>query len=267
MNKTNPFQSQFSGFFNTPHLFKKAVHGMHPFLKTSKHTPIFNGDFNPFVRLGHRVERFVASELTEIETIKILSENYQVQNNKQTIGELDCLILDENQPIHLEIQFKYYLIDLELGTSEIDHCIGPMRRDSLNEKLQKLKTKQLPLLYSNEAKPLLDSLHLKAEDFIQKLYFKAQLFVPYGKEITLNTLNPDCIYGFYFSFSRLSEFHNCKFYLLKKQDWLLDVSQDVNWQTYTQILPELTAIHNDNYVTLVWIKQANGEISKCFITI
>ena len=42
----------------------------------------------------------------------VLSENIQIQENvNQTIGELDCLFLDESQPIHLEIQFKFYLYD------------------------------------------------------------------------------------------------------------------------------------------------------------
>ena len=44
--------------------------------------------------------------------------------------------------IHLEIVYKFYLYDNTIGTSEIDHWIGPNRNDSLREKLEKLKSKR-----------------------------------------------------------------------------------------------------------------------------
>jgi hypothetical protein len=241
---------------------------MQPFLKTLSNMPVFSGAMPINIRLGQRVERFVTCEISHLETIKILSENNQIQTEaKHTVGELDCLLLDNEQPVHLEIQFKYYLYDEALGETEIDHCIGPMRRDTLNEKLIKLKDKQLPLLYRSETKPLLERLNVEAKDFIQQLYFKAQLFVPYGKTITLKTLNPECIYGFYFKYTDLPQFKACKFYKPKKTDWLLDVTPQVNWQTYESILPELNVFKAEGYSPLVWLKFENGEIFKCFIVL
>jgi len=125
------------------------------------------------------------------------------------------LFLEDEKPIHLEIQFKFYLYDAALGTTEIDHCIGPMRKDSLNEKLSKLKEKQLPLLYANE--------------------------------------------------TNLVKFRDCKFYIPKKIDWLLDISTNVNWQTYIQVLPQLNTYKSENYSPMLWIKFSNGELSKCFV--
>ena len=260
-------QAQFSGFYNTPHLFLEPVLDIQPLITKKQNTPVFEGFGIEKIRLGQRVERFVSRELHLNENINILSENPQIQTeNNITIGELDCLYLDEEQPIHLEIQFKFYLYDETLGDTEIDHCIGPMRRDSLIEKLTKLKKKQLPLLYVDETKPLLDSLNFKAKDFIQKIYFKAQIFVPYGRTIHLKTLNPECIYGFYFKYPELPMFKNCKFYKPKKTDWLLDVTHNVDWKTYDAILPELNVYETEGYSPLLWLKHENDEIEKCFVT-
>ncbi|WP_397362731.1 DUF1853 family protein [Olleya sp. R77988] len=264
--KTEHFQAQFRGFFNTPHLFQSKIEGMQPFLKTVDKVFSFNANIKPNVRLGQRVEQFVFEELKHIKSLQILAENQQIQkDNKQTLGELDCLFLDNEQPVHLEIQFKYYLYDDTLGNTEIEHCIGPMRRDSLTEKLNKLKQKQLPLLYANETKPLLDSLNLKAKNCIQQLYFKAQIFVPYGKQIELKTLNNACVYGFYFNYKQLHLFEDCKFYIPKKTDWLLDLDTNVNWSTFKQIQPQLAVFETENYSPLLWLKFPNGELTKCFV--
>lgn len=263
--KTENFQAQFSGFYNTPHLFKSKIFGMQPFAKQLDNPFVFNAKVKPNIRLGQRVERFVAEELKQFSKIEILAENIQIQKIKHTIGEIDCLFLDEGKPVHLEIQFKYYLYDKSLGTTEIDHCIGPMRRDSLNEKLTKLKNQQLPLLYSEETKSYLENLNFKAQDCIQQIYFKAQIFVPYGQDIKFKILNNKCIYGFYFKYEKLSQFADCKFYKPKKTDWLVDVNPNVNWQTLQDIQPQLKIYESENYSPLLWLKFKNGEISKCFV--
>lgn len=263
---SNNLQAQFSGFYNTPHLFLKPVLEMNPLLLPKQNTPVFSGDNLDKIRLGQRVERFVTTELLQNKSIKILYENPQIQTEtNQTIGELDCLYLDGEQPVHLEIQFKFYLFDESLGETEIDHCIGPMRRDSLIQKLTKLKEKQLPLLYANETKQLLENFNLKPEDFIQKIYFKAQLFVPFNKTIQLKKLNPECIYGFYFKYAEISKFKNYKFCKPKKTDWLLDVTPNVAWKTYETILPELKVLETEKYSPLLWLKHENGKINKCFV--
>ena len=80
--------------------------------------------------------------------IKILAENVQIQNEKTTVGEIDCILTTAKKPVHLEIIYKFYLYDKSVGTNELEHWIGPNRRDSLVSKLNKLKDKQLPLLYN-----------------------------------------------------------------------------------------------------------------------
>ena len=57
--------------------------------------------------------------------------------DKITIGEIDCLIEYLNKYIHLEIVYKFYLYDEHINTGELDHWIGPNRKDSLVFKLNK----------------------------------------------------------------------------------------------------------------------------------
>ncbi|WP_339874104.1 DUF1853 family protein [Olleya marilimosa] len=265
-DKTDNFQAQFSGFFNTPHLFFSEINTMQPFVKQLDRSFVFNKVVRPNIRLGQRVEQFVFEELKHFDDISVLSENIQIQENvNQTIGELDCLLLDKAQPIHLEIQFKYYLYDANLGNTEIECLIGPMRRDSLIEKLNKLKLKQLPLLHNNATTPYLDKLQLKANTIKQQIYFKAQIFVPYGSDITFKTINNACVYGFYFNYKDLGLFKDCKFYKPQKTDWLLDLNSHVNWLTLEQIQPQLTVYQSENYSPLLWLKFPNGQMTKCFV--
>lgn len=258
-------QTQFNGFYNTPHLFSEEIMGMKPLLTQVEQTPQFQLEPIKNLRLGQRVERFVSQELNLNPSVKILAENCQIQNEKLTIGELDGLYLIDGIPTHLEIQFKFYLYDESLGETEIERCIGPMRKDSLVEKLTKLKQKQLPLLYSKYTEPLLQELDLDANKIQQKIYFKAQIFKPLNNNTSFKTLNNNCVYGFYFNYKDLVTFSDCKFYKPKKVDWLVNVNSHTNWQTYEKILPQLKIYETEKYAPLLWLKKPNGELHKCFV--
>jgi hypothetical protein len=52
----------------------------------------------------------------------------------------------------MELAYKFYLFDPSISSEPINNWIGPNRNDSLQEKLEKLKTKQFPLLYHKLAK-------------------------------------------------------------------------------------------------------------------
>ena len=207
----------------------------------------------------------VSFELASHKNIRILAENVQIQNGKTTLGELDCLLKKDKQVIHLEIVYKFYLYDDHIGDSEIDHFIGPNRKDALTEKLSKLKNKQLPLLHTAPCRDYLKTLGLRIDDIIQKVYFKAQLFLPYQKEIKLTQLNPDCIYGFYFHRNQLEQFKSCKFFIPNKKDWLVIPYPNVDWLNFNDFEEKVNAFFDDEYSPMVWIKSKNGEIRKAFV--
>lgn len=259
-------QKRYEGFLKTPFLWKSdTVSNLHQFEIISKFDKI-ELEIDENQRLGKYVERFVFFELEQQKNISILAENIQIQQGKITLGELDCLLLNNKKPVHLEIIYKFYLFDASVGKNEIDHFIGPNRKDSLKEKLTKLKDKQLPLLHSNECKNYLNELNIKIENISQHVYFKAQLFTPFTKQnIELKRLNKACIVGFYINRNELNNFCECKFYIPKKKDWLAIPFTNVNWLKFVDFKEIAIRYFEQQFSTLCWMKLKTGEIKKIFL--
>ncbi|MDG2344038.1 MAG: DUF1853 family protein [Flavobacteriales bacterium] len=201
MNKSN-IQFRYQGYLNTPQLWEDdLIGGLQQFQFESKTSSHFSNSSITEIRLGKLIEHFVLHELIENEFIDVVASNTQVIDDKVTIGEIDALIKHLNDFIHLEIVYKFYLYDSSIKTSEIDKWIGPNRNDWLSKKVEKLNTKQFPILKHPKAKSILNQLGLSSNIFQQKVLFKAQLFVPFN---TLNNkfkfINNQCIKGFYLSF-------------------------------------------------------------------
>lgn len=265
--KQKDLQLQYEGFLKTPFLWHgKGVFDLTQFEIPKSETAPFTSVIEQKLRLGKLVERFVSNELQQHPSIEILAENIQIQNNKITLGELDCLLLQNNAPIHLEIIYKFYLYDATVGTTEIEHWIGPNRRDSFVQKLTKLKDKQLPLLYSEYCKKYLNNLNLAIKNIEQQVYFKAQLFVPlkkYGEE--LSQINNECIRGFYINLQELLQFSNCKFYIPNKHNWLLEPHTHVDWLNFENFNTKLDVFLNEQNAPLCWLKKQNGTLIKFFV--
>ncbi|WP_298531017.1 DUF1853 family protein [uncultured Algibacter sp.] len=259
-------QKRYEGFLKTPYLWQNdTVFGLNQFELDSRPSK-FDILIEDNLRLGKYIERLVSFELQQQKKISILAENVQIQKDKLTLGELDCLLLKDEQPIHLEIIYKFYLYDDTGGNTEIEHFIGPNRKDSLIEKLNKLKEKQLPLIYSDSCKPYLDKLGLRASSMSQQVYFKAQLFVPFSNtEIQLRTLNNDCIVGFYINQKDLENFTQCKFYIPVKKDWLITPHKNIKWLNFNKFKTVTKNYFEQHYSTLFWIKFKSGTLKKVFL--
>jgi len=266
-NNSAHIQSQYLGYLNTPLLWKEnAVLDLQQLQLPEHKTSVFNSVIIKNLRLGKRVERFVTHQLQQYDAISVLAENIQIQKDKLTLGELDCLLMYKHSPIHLEVVYKFYLYDASNGASEIEHWIGPNRNDSLIQKLTKLKEKQLPLLYRPETKPVLDKLNISASQIQQYVLFKAQLFVPLIMDnIIFEQLNSDCVIGFYVSANDLEQFSNCKFYMPPKIDWLIEIKTQTDWLGYHAFLTQLKPLIDHKTSPLCWIKRPNGELQKCFV--
>ncbi len=258
---------QYEGFLKTPLLWKSAIiFGLKQFEIPEVYPTTFEGSFLKRLRLGFRVERFVSHLLKQHSSIKILAENIQIQKGTTTLGEIDCLLTKNEQPIHLEIIYKFYLYDATIGSSELDHWIGPNRNDTLIKKLTKLKEKQLPLLYKPETKSLLEKFNITTENCKQHVYFKAQLFIPYQLEnTTFNFINNDCIVGFYINYKKLTQFKKCKFYIPSKENWLQKIQIQTNWKAFEPFSQTIELLIQNKTSPLCWLKQPNGEVFKFFI--
>ncbi|QTD38020.1 DUF1853 family protein [Polaribacter batillariae] len=130
--KTTKIQNRYDGFLQTDCLWTgNTVYGFNQFKVKNKFVKI-DIEMNENLRLGKYVERFVSFQISQENNIEILAENIQIQQEKRTLGELDCILLKDNKPIHLEVIYKFYLYDATTGASEIEHFIGPNRKDSLS---------------------------------------------------------------------------------------------------------------------------------------
>jgi len=258
-------QKRYEDFLKTPWLWQNtAVFNLKQF-QIEQIVSKIDIEIDEKLRLGKYIERLVSFQLKQHQDISVLAENIQIQDNKITLGELDYLLLKNNKPIHLEIIYKFYLYDDTVGKTEIDHFIGPNRKDSLLEKLVKLKEKQLPLLFSNACKPYLDKLQLHAKAIAQQVFFKVQLFVPFNQNITLKTLNNDCISGVYITKKELEYFTDCKFYIPSKKDWLVEPYTSIDWVSYSDFNNMTRSYFENQFSTLCWVKHKNGELKKMFL--
>jgi uncharacterized protein len=267
MKQKPDIQLQYEGFLNTPLLWKsKQLEGLVQFEIPPTTLTLFQESIPLKIRLGKLVERFVSHELNQYESIDILRENLQIIENKITIGELDCLLKLEEELIHLEVVYKFYLYDAKHSSQEIARWIGPNRKDSLVQKLKKLKEKQLPILFRKQTKLDLKKLQIDLYEITQKTYFKAQLFVPYPiKTSLLPEINNDCIKGFYIQKSQLKQFDDHTFYIPSKMNWLIDVHNNVSWIAFIDFISELTELLNNEKSPLCWLKDSKGNTKKIFV--
>lgn len=260
-------QQQFEGYLQTPYLWfgEGPLH-----LKQFELPPLPTIQFDQLIgqnlRLGKLVERFVSQELSQHENIQILEENIQIQKEKLTLGELDCLLLQDENPIHLEVIYKFYLYAPKVGETSLSHWIGPNRRDSLVLKLNKLKERQLPLLYHKQTFDILNKHGLNAANIEQRVCFKAQLFVPADETaIDYQQLNPNCTAGKYLYFDALIRYENCKFYIPRKHDWLVRPHAQKPWLSFLDAREILEGFMLQESAPLVWVKHPNGLIEKLFV--
>lgn len=260
-------QLQYEGFLNTPLLWQEtSVFGLIQFDINISKTQQFNSPKKTEIRLGKRVEQFSFFTLQQDSSIEILMENIQIQDGTRTVGEIDCLLLKNQQPVHIEIIYKFYLFDSTVGSTAIEHWIGPNRRDSFHQKLTKLKQKQLPLLHNEFTKPYLEKIKLSSENIIQNVFFKAQLFVPLADlNKTFPEINNECIYGFYIGTNELQQFSDCKFYIPTKLDWLKEIQKNINWLNFSKFEEKINVFLNQQSAPLCWLKYPNGKTQKFFV--
>lgn len=264
--ETPQITRRFDGFRNTPFLWEELLEGLKMY-RAEEFSIIDYPEINPtsHIRLGKLIEQFVLFELEQQKSTQLLKSNVQIFRNRITIGELDSLIKRLGVNIHLEIVYKFYLYDPSVST-ELDRWVGPNRNDSLVLKLNKLKEKQLPLLYHSETTKLLNELNIKSTEFKQEVYFKAQLFVPFNSlESSFQFVNNDCVKGFYLRLRDLTHFTNHTYYIPSKLDWLVEPHSDVAWistQTFQSTISELLASDKS---PLCWMNSCEGKVQKFFV--
>lgn len=218
------------------------------------------------LRLGMFVEQVIFQSIEQNPTTELIAKNLQIIENGITIGEIDCLFKEKEVYTHLEIVYKFYLFDSRISKEEINCWIGPNKKDSLIEKLDKLRNKQFPLLYHPQTKEILNQLNLNANQFTQKVCFKAQLYVPFNHfQENYNLINPNCVIGYYYRWNELTTLNDCKFYIPNKINWLLNPAENINWINFEDYYIQVGFLLNEKRSPLCFVKDKKGNLSKIFV--
>ena len=261
----NQLQRQFLGYLKTPLLWQKELNGLNQLELPAIEDPVLNITIPDNLRLGHLVEHFVAQEFNEHPTVKILDKNVQVNLNNLTLGEFDYFIRQDQQIVHVEVSYKFYLFDSSVGETPINHWIGPNRKDSLSAKLQKVKDKQFPLLHHPAAARQIKEAGLSEEHVIQRTYIKGQLFIPEEMNPKEIELNPKAIAGTYMRINQLDGLTESKIHLPKKHDWLTTPHTNVDWLATTTASQLIQEKLTNEQAPLIWIKNKQGKMKKAFV--
>ena len=120
--------------------------------------------------LGKQAEYCFTHALNQSNRYQVIASTLQIQGEVATLGEIDYLIYDrkKEQVCHIELACKFYLYDPTFKTQEA-RWIGPNRKDTLADKLRKLKQKQFPMLFASETEQVLMSLGITADSVVQQL--------------------------------------------------------------------------------------------------
>jgi hypothetical protein len=208
------------------------------------------------IRLGHLVEKIVSELIKASTNYKLLYENSQLIDDKKTIGEIDFIIEEEStkQVIHIELAYKFYLFDPTLSSEIINNWIGPNRNDSLKEKLEKLKTKQFPLLYHPLSSSQFNTIAIDAVS--QALCLLVSLFVPYEYKASFSPIYQKAIKGYYVNLETFISHDTAKksYYIPSKKEWGMDPSENEIWAGFAAIEKHLHKSIREKQAPLIWQK-------------
>ena len=211
------------------------------------------------LRLGHLTEKIVSELIKSSRNYKVIYENVQIIEHKNTLGEIDFIIkeLKTNQVIHLELAYKFYLFDPSISSVAINNWIGPNRNDSLIKKLQKIKNKQFPLLNHKATQSKLNSVNLNYTS--QVLCLLTSLFIPYKYEGSFNPIIKKAIKGYYLSFDQFTSLDNTlkSYYLPLKKEWGMEPSENENWTIFNDIKSIIRIFIKERQAPLCWQKHEN----------
>jgi hypothetical protein len=259
-----PFEAYYTGLTNTQQL-DLTTHGL-PFFQLGK-LPLAIPSYLPASsRLGHFAEELFFKGIS-IDTRITMIRNVQVIDDKTTLGELDGVLMLGDSACHVEFCYKIYLLDTD-ETNEYTAWIGPNRRDALHQKVEKLKTKQLPLFNHPITQNLLSHRIVNFSELPreQQVCFMAQLYVHLKQFEAKTTVNYGTPKGFYIHYDELSQFEEAQWHIpSSKTDWMVDPMDNVKWLTTAALRTHLQKHYDRDSNPLCWIKAADGKLNKCFV--
>jgi hypothetical protein len=215
------------------------------------------------VRLGHLVEKIVSELIKASTNYNLLYENIQLINDKKTIGEIDFIIedVDKKQLIHIELAYKFYLFDPRISSELLKNWIGPNRNDSLIQKLDKLKTKQFPLLYHPLARSQFNTIEINNTS--QALCLLVSLFIPYEYKPHFSATYQKAIKGYYLNVKTFISLDTVtkSYYIPSKKEWGMDPSENKIWTDFNSIEKYVCTSIKNKQSLLCWQKHNESYLA------
>lgn len=220
------------------------------------------------MNLGRRAEMIFHGLLDFHSDYNIITAHEQIIQDKATLGELDFIIEKDEQKSHIELAYKIYLYDPNKSTTSINNWIGPNRKDSLIQKVNKLYSQQFPLLYNTATTEQLKELGIEISTVKQELLLLGQLYLPHQEQVVLNpNINPKAVSGYWCTFDQFKnqEHDEVIYFAPNKEDWLISPSDFNKWEPYDTILHTIEAHHKEDKSPMLWYKEKNGFIGRMFV--
>ena len=162
---------------------------------------------------------------------------------------------------------KFYVYDPDIE-NELQRWIGPNRKDALLQKIEKIKNKQLPLLFREEAKPILEDLQLSHNIIQQQVCYIANLFIPHSLRSTIFPyINPKCIRGYWMRFDEFikDKYVSYSFHIPQKQHWIVDPKNCNTWSSFDKIYKDVKSLCLQKKSPLLWINNGDSKFERVFI--
>ena len=258
------------GFYNTAPLWVKEQFGIKQFDFPQLELSSYLAKQIPEkLRLGHKMEYVFEQLIRFSNQWEVITKNVLIDQDKMRLGELDFILKNKNTQTyyHVELAYKFYIINPEIS-EPIHRLMGPNKRDMFYTKLDKLKEKQFPLLYSNELSQQLNDLQINPSKVKQEACFKTQLFTPYkDNTISIRPLNKNCIQGNWIRFEdfNTTEFKGFEYYILHKQEWAVLPSEKRTYTSHYETLLNINLRMLKENTPMLWMKKPNGNLEKLFV--
>lgn len=199
---------------------------------------------------------------------EVVFGNILIEEGKTRIGELDFILREKKTQsyLHVELAYKFYLINSEIS-EPIYRLMGPNKRDMFYTKMDKLKKKQLPLLYHEQLNTIWAAHNINPPEIQQTCCFKAQLFSSFEKVSSIRPLNTECIVGKWIRFDDFNSkaFSNAFFYLTRKLEWVLTPHKNVPWMNHFETLMEVNLRMVKENAPMLWMRSPSGTLEKMFV--
>ncbi|NJY62588.1 DUF1853 family protein [Salinimicrobium sp. CDJ15-81-2] len=266
-------KEQFEGFLSTPQIFAENdifEYPLYPAFHVAKAKELPDIDAPGASVLGKRMEHYFATYISHFTSEEVLAYNRQIIQDKLTLGELDFLLKDRASGAisHTELVYKFYLYDPASGSSELEHLIGPNKRDSLNKKLHRLQKRQFPLLFHEATRNLLNELKISPEEVVQKMCFKASVFLPKQMDhIAFRKINHDTISGYWIKAAEFTSeaYQENGFFIPDKIFWRVNPERNTKWFSIKEIQPQLNRLLQNKFSPLLWMKTPTGQVVRFFV--